>query len=434
MADRQPPAEQDDPEDVADHRADPCASPRHSRPPERPENIVRDPERRNAERDRDDQDERDEPGKDVGDRQPDAAQHQPDHIEDHAHLVPPRRGLPPTPAPPVQTRPSNPSSPTVRPRGSEAMPRTAISTPGMNEALSRESCLIVSVSPCPPSSTSWCATRPASRTECTCTPSTTVPRAPSSCVVVASGLAPRPAAARAPEIIAAVLAAVPDGASTLPAWCSSTTSAESKNRAACSANLIISTAPIEKLGTTRTLGRLASASPVTPAEPPARLAASASLGPSKPEVPMTTFRPACTHQARFSITAAGLVKSTTTSHLASGSRESPTSTSAASSRSACDRTVWPTSEPILPLAPSTPTLITVLLLPILPDRVAGRRAVVPGLAQAPTAAANESASSYGPTTASAFGLVKIAPATACTSSRVMASMLARMSSTASRSG
>ena len=35
---------------------------------------------------------------------------------------------------------------------------------------------------------------------------------------------------RAPAISVAVRAAVPDGASALPAWCSSTTSAESKNR------------------------------------------------------------------------------------------------------------------------------------------------------------------------------------------------------------
>ena len=44
--------------------------------------------------------------------------------------------------------------PTVRPGGSEPIPRTASSTPGMNDARSSESCLIVSVYPCPPNSTS----------------------------------------------------------------------------------------------------------------------------------------------------------------------------------------------------------------------------------------------------------------------------------------
>ena len=67
-------------------------------------------------------------------------------------------------------------------------PRTASSTPGMNEARSSESCRMVSVSPCPPSSTSWWATSPASRTECTCTPvHARAPRAPAAAVVVASG-------------------------------------------------------------------------------------------------------------------------------------------------------------------------------------------------------------------------------------------------------
>ena len=60
--------------------------------------------------------------------------------------------------------------------------RTPSRTPGMNEARSNESCRRVSCSPGPPSSTSWCATRPRSRTECTRTPSTSAPRAPSRAV------------------------------------------------------------------------------------------------------------------------------------------------------------------------------------------------------------------------------------------------------------
>ena len=66
-----------------------------------------------------------------------------------------------------------------------------------------------------PSSTSWWATSPRSRTLCTGTPSTAAPRAPSSRSDVASGMSPRPASARAAAIISAVRRAVPDGASAL---------------------------------------------------------------------------------------------------------------------------------------------------------------------------------------------------------------------------
>ena len=61
---------------------------------------------------------------------------------------------------------------------------------------------------------------------------------------------------RASPIIEAVRSAVPDGASILFAWCSSMTSAESKNRAAWAAKRIISTAPTEKFGamSTRAVG------------------------------------------------------------------------------------------------------------------------------------------------------------------------------------
>ena len=107
--------------------------------------------------------------------------------------------------------------PTVSPGGSDGTPRMASSTPGMNDARSSESCLMVSVSPCPPNSTSWCATSPDKRTECTCTSSTVVPRAPGSSCLVASGGAPSPALALAAPISLAVRSAVPDGASTLAA-------------------------------------------------------------------------------------------------------------------------------------------------------------------------------------------------------------------------
>lgn len=54
--------------------------------------------------------------------------------------------------------------------------------------------------------------------------------------------------ARAFAISWAVRAAVPDGASAFFGWCSSTTSADSKKRAACWANRMVSTAPMEKFG------------------------------------------------------------------------------------------------------------------------------------------------------------------------------------------
>ena len=130
----------------------------------------------------------------------------------------------------------------------------------MKDARSSESCRMVSVSPCPPSSTSWWATRPATRTECTCTSSTTAPRAPGRDEAVASGGAPRLAASRARLIMVAVRSAVPDGASALPAWCSSMTSAESKKRAAWAANRIIRTAPTEKFGAMSTRAPGASSS------------------------------------------------------------------------------------------------------------------------------------------------------------------------------
>ena len=204
--------------------------------------------------------------------------------------------------------------PTVSPGGSDPMPRTATRTPGMNDARSSESCRIVSVSPWPPNSTSWWATRPASRTECTWISSTVAPRAPASSSFVASGGAPRPAADRASPIRPAVRSAVPEGASILFAWCSSMISAESKKRAAWAANRIIKIAPMEKLGamSTRTSGC-----------PSVHDRTSASRSSPKPEVPTTTLRPCSTHQRRLPITAATWVKSTTTSQPISASSESP---------------------------------------------------------------------------------------------------------------
>ncbi len=97
----------------------------------------------------------------------------------------------------------------------------------MNDTRSNESWRMISCSPSLPKRISSCATSPRRRTAWTRTPSTSAPRAsqPDS---VASGLAPRPAAARERAIAWAVCVAVPLGASTLFGWCSSMTSADSK--------------------------------------------------------------------------------------------------------------------------------------------------------------------------------------------------------------
>ena len=57
-----------------------------------------------------------------------------------------------------------------------------------------------------------------------------------------------PASLRAAAMSWAVRAAVPLGASALLGWCSSTTSADSKKRAACWAKRMVSTAPMAKFG------------------------------------------------------------------------------------------------------------------------------------------------------------------------------------------
>src|SRR4029450_9996762 len=116
----------------------------------------------------------------------------------------------------------------------------------MNEARSRESCLTVRISPWPPKTTSWWATRPGSRTEWTRTPATSPPRTPATDSRPAGerSLAPPWAAA----IALAVRSAVPEGASALPAWCSSITSADGKCRAAIVAKCMARTAPRVKFG------------------------------------------------------------------------------------------------------------------------------------------------------------------------------------------
>ncbi len=53
---------------------------------EGPQRVGGDPEGRDAERDRDDEDEADEPGDDVAERHPEAGEHQPDDVEEGRHL------------------------------------------------------------------------------------------------------------------------------------------------------------------------------------------------------------------------------------------------------------------------------------------------------------------------------------------------------------
>ena len=121
----------------------------------------------------------------------------------------------------------------------------ASSTPGMKLVRSVVTWRIESVWATSPRMTSWSATRPGRRTEWIGT---------------------------SPSIISAVRAAVPEGASSLPGWCSSTISARSMIFDASAAKRIISTAPIAKLGAKNAFasderGRLAQPVLVEPGRP-----------------------------------------------------------------------------------------------------------------------------------------------------------------------
>src|SRR6516164_2126841 len=88
MPEGQPPADQDDPDYVTDHRGDPGFAAPDDRPPERPDDIGGDPESSDAEGDRNDQEEQDEaddPRYHVQDRHPPTAEDQPDQVEDEPH-------------------------------------------------------------------------------------------------------------------------------------------------------------------------------------------------------------------------------------------------------------------------------------------------------------------------------------------------------------
>jgi heat shock protein HtpX len=85
---RQPPAREDQPDHVPDAGRRPGVRPLHRRPPEGPQHIARYPQRGDAERDRHDEDEADEGGQDIGQRHPQPAEDQPDHVQyesQHTH-------------------------------------------------------------------------------------------------------------------------------------------------------------------------------------------------------------------------------------------------------------------------------------------------------------------------------------------------------------
>lgn len=94
----------------------------------------------------------------------------------------------------------------------------------------------------------------------------------------------------------AVRVAVPDGASTLFGWWSSTTSTDSKYGAAICANFMVRTAPMEKFG--------AMSTPVSGdwASHPFSFARRSSV---QPVVPTTAWMPCRTQKSRLSMTEAG---------------------------------------------------------------------------------------------------------------------------------
>ena len=85
MAERQPPAGEDEPEDVAKHREGLVASGWHQRPAERPERVAGQLERLHPERDADDGDAHEDARDHVSDPHPDAREDQPDDVEDEPH-------------------------------------------------------------------------------------------------------------------------------------------------------------------------------------------------------------------------------------------------------------------------------------------------------------------------------------------------------------
>ena len=186
----------------------------------------------------------------------------------------------------------------------------------------------------------------------------TPPRAPDTTSrVVGSGAQSTEAAA----IRSAVATAVPDGASILPSWWVSTISAVSNHGAANSANRIISTAPMAKLGATKQLLVLKTSRNAARSSSP------------RPLVPTTACTPAAASTGSVARLASATVKSTTTSTPGPASSKSSTlaatvtpltsepgadgSAAATSVRPSASWTASATARPMRPATPSTPTRI-----------------------------------------------------------------------------
>src|SRR5438309_1847218 len=195
--------------------------------------------------------------------------------------------------------------------------------------------------------TSWSATNPGSRTLCTATPSSSPPRVPArvslSAFLCAKGRSLRRAASRL-----AVESAVPDGASSLPAWWSSMISTASKCGAAISARCIITTAPMAKFGAT-----------IPPT--PLALHAVSSLSTSdvdRPVVPTTGEAPAATAASALCMPSDGRVKSTIARGLLAcknAARSSPRPIPPTYSMPDSFSSAEARTEPTLPRCPATAT-------------------------------------------------------------------------------
>jgi hypothetical protein len=83
---RELPAEQDDPHDVAEHRRHARAAVDDDAAAERPQRVAGEAERRDAERDRDDQDAGEGAGDGVGERQPPAGEDEPQDVPENARF------------------------------------------------------------------------------------------------------------------------------------------------------------------------------------------------------------------------------------------------------------------------------------------------------------------------------------------------------------
>jgi hypothetical protein len=75
----------EEPDDVADHRPDTGIAAKHGRTPERPDDEAGEAEGGDSERNRDDENERYDPGEDVAEREPLTGEDQPEYIADRSH-------------------------------------------------------------------------------------------------------------------------------------------------------------------------------------------------------------------------------------------------------------------------------------------------------------------------------------------------------------